>query len=506
MSAAREVRRLCRLSSTLWIDGDGLSARKALRAAQHLTLTAAEQPSGKLEREEWDQLRIEVFAAASRLFLRAEEPAKALLTSQIARQMLAQRDQLDRYGRAAALDLRVTYATEAINQAPDSAAREALIEDLDAVTDECLAASQELPDHGEITGRAVNNALLLRLQPLHEAKDISSPETQVQAWLWVGQAQRAISAADMPESGLQPVNRQVVDLARRLGSWERAWEAVTQSLHTSYQRNEKVSLLAKAALLAWERGNRSDAISYGHKARTASIAVDLPWVRLYAYQAGVIAAAAGAGSVPVALTAYKTCVDLAGHATRPGRAWETAQIVLDAGYPTAEIRRFLQDVGFSTEAKTHQKSFAAVILSDHDDDTAPRQDWEGVNVALLNAPDRARFHLAAARSALRRGNKSAAAVQLSQGQAYLLHWPGLTAAAFKEAATAILDITYVTEAQQKVLDLLVEGISNEAIALKLAISPRTVAVHIQALLKRRSAGSRTELATQELRRRLLAYD
>lgn len=78
MSAAQEVRRLCRLSSTLWIDGDGLSARKALRAAQHLTLTAAEQPSGKLEREEWDQLRIEVFAAASRLFLRAEEPAKGL--------------------------------------------------------------------------------------------------------------------------------------------------------------------------------------------------------------------------------------------------------------------------------------------------------------------------------------------------------------------------------------------------------------------------------------------
>jgi DNA-binding NarL/FixJ family response regulator len=508
MDTVQEIRRLCRLSSTLWVDGDGAGARKALRAAQHLALAGSAAATSQ-EHDAWNRLRFEVLAAAGRLFLRAEEPAKALLTCQVALQMLERIDQpgqFDRFGRAAELDLRVTYATEAVNQAPDAAARQALIEELDAVTDECLAASEELPDHGEITGRAVNNALLLRLRPLHEARDISDPETQVRAWLWVGQARRAISAANMPESGLQPVNRQVVDLARRLGSWERAWEAVTQSLHSSYQRNEKVSLLAKAALLAWEHGNRPDAITYGTTARTASIAVDLPWVRVYAYQAGVVAAAAGAGSVPAALTAYRTCVDLAGHATRPGRAWETAQVVLDAGYPAGETRDFLRDVGFGEEATTHQRSFAAVILSDHEDDTAPEQNWDNVDVALLTAPDRARFHLAAARSAVRRGHKNAAAVHLNQGHTYLLHWPGLTATAYRQAAIVLSDTAPVTPAQQKVLNLLVEGMPNEAIATTLGISPRTVAVHLQALLHRRSAASRTELATQELRRQLLTSD
>lgn len=438
--------------------------------------------------------------------MRAEEPAKALLASQCALQLAEQVRRLDEYGRAAALDAKVSYITTAVNQATDPQSRHALIEDLDVVVHECLAGAAELPDSGQIAGRAINNALLLRLRPLYEDRNFSDPEAQVQAWLWVGQARRTISAAGMPEAGLQPVNRQVVDLARRLGSWERAWEAVTHSLRISYQRNEKVSLLAKAAHLAWEHGNLPDAISFGNEARKASTAVDLPWVRLYAYQAGVIAAAAGAGSIQAALDAYRSCVDIAGHATRTGRAWETAQVALDAHHPSKEVRRFLRNVGFDEHATLHQKSFAAMITSDHDNNVAAHCDWKNINLELLDAPDRARFHLAAARAALQRGRKSAAAVELNKGRAYLPHWPGRITTALNQAAATVLDAPLVTRAQQRVLDLLVEGYSNETIAQKLAISPRTVAVHIQALLHNTATKSRTDLATQELRRRFLDSD
>lgn len=500
----QEVRRLCGLSSSLWVDGDGINARKSLQTAQHLVLTAPPPCLGESLEVSPDQLRLEVLAAAGRLFLRAEEPAKALLASESAQLLAGKAGELDGYGRAAVLDAQVTHATEGFRHAGSPGVRDALINALDAVADECVHFAAELPDAGGIAGRAANNALLLRLQPLYEGQEFSDPEIQVQAWLWVGQARAVIDAAGTPEAGLQPVNRQAVDLARRLGIWERAWEAVTQSLRISYQRNERVSLQAKAAHFAWERGNLQEAVSYGQAARTASIAVDLPWVRLYAHQAGVVAAAAGSGSLSKALGAYRTCVDISGHATRPGRAWETAQIALDAGTPAQDIKYFLHRVGFNAHASSHQRAFAAVILADHDNFTAPHNDWDDVDSALLDAPDRARFHLAAARAALRTGRRTVAAVELSRSRACLLHWPGRTMASLNQTSAAILAVPRTSPAQQKVLDLLIEGLSNGAIAGELGISPRTVAVHVQALLRSTAATSRTELAVNELRRRLIA--
>lgn len=472
--------------------------------AQHVVLTAPLPSLGESVEVSRDQLRLEVLAAAGRLFVRAEEPAKALLVSELALLLAKRAGELDGYGRAAVLDAQVTHATEGFRHAISPEVRDALITVLDAVADECLLFAADLPDAGGIAGRAANNALLLRLQPLNEGQEFNDPEIQVQAWLWVGQARAVISAAGTPEAGVQPVNRQAVDLALRLGVWERAWEAVTQSLRISCQRNERVSLLAKAARFAWERGNLQDAVSYGQSARTASIAVDLPWVRLYAHQAGVIAAAAGSGSLPKALDAYRTCVDITSHSTRPSRAWETAQIALDAGTPTKDIKHFLHRVGFNAHASIHQRALAAIILADHDNSNAPYNDWDRIDSALLDAPDRARFHLAAARAALRTGRRTAAAIELSRARSYLLHWPGRTMAALNQTSAAFLAIPLTTPAQQKVLDLLIEGLSNGAIAGELGISPRRVAVHVQALLRSTAATSRTELAVNELRRRLIA--
>ncbi|WP_133185569.1 LuxR C-terminal-related transcriptional regulator [Arthrobacter sp. Bz4] len=133
-------------------------------------------------------------------------------------------------------------------------------------------------------------------------------------------------------------------------------------------------------------------------------------------------------------------------------------------------------------------------------------DREVIDLGLLDAPDRARFHLAAAREAARVGHGTAAAVELSKSRAYLLHWPGRIASSLDQVAATILDTPSVTPAQQKVLNLLLEGLSNEDIAHQLRISPRTVAVHVQALLRNTAARSRTDLAVRELRRRFTALN
>lgn len=498
------MRRLCSLSSQLWVDGDGFGARQALQEAQNLAMSTHSTPdngSGRSSRTD-RELRVEVIAAAARLFLRAEEPSKALFASQAAIALADSIEQLTASGRAARLDSLVTYATEALNLLPAPETREALLETMDSVRDECLHSGGDLPGSGEIAGRAINNALIERLKPLYTGTDFHSPEAHVQAWIWVEQARSAIAEAGLPGVDLQPVNRQAVDLARHLGSWERAWVSVTESLRVGYQRNERVTLLAKAARLAWERGKLSDAVTLGQEARTASIAVGLPWVRLYAYQAGVTAAAAGSGNIRAALTSYLNCVDKPGHASRPDRAWETAQIALDAGTDPGRLSSFLHEVGFHEHASKHRLAFASVILADHGNHTAPQQDWDGVEFALLSAPDRARFHLAAARTAMRNDRYSAAAIELRKGREYLRLWPGRIADSFSPLTTMFLEAPTTTPAQQQVLDLIVEGLSNNTIAHQLGISPRTVAVHVQALLRNAGANSRTDLALRELRRRL----
>ena len=51
----------------------------------------------------------------------------------------------------------------------------------------------------------------------------------------------------------------------------------------------------------------------------------------------------------------------------------------------------------------------------------------------------------------------------------------------------------VTEAEQRVLERLVQGLSNRAIAADLVVSPRTVECHISHLLAKTGCTSRTQL-------------
>jgi DNA-binding CsgD family transcriptional regulator len=52
----------------------------------------------------------------------------------------------------------------------------------------------------------------------------------------------------------------------------------------------------------------------------------------------------------------------------------------------------------------------------------------------------------------------------------------------------------VTEREAEVLTLVAEGLANKQIATRLRVSPRTVEKHIEALLRKTSARSRTQLA------------
>ena len=51
----------------------------------------------------------------------------------------------------------------------------------------------------------------------------------------------------------------------------------------------------------------------------------------------------------------------------------------------------------------------------------------------------------------------------------------------------------VTRAEQRVLDQLLQGLSNRAIAAALVLSPRTVESHISNLLAKTGCSSRTQL-------------
>lgn len=51
----------------------------------------------------------------------------------------------------------------------------------------------------------------------------------------------------------------------------------------------------------------------------------------------------------------------------------------------------------------------------------------------------------------------------------------------------------VTRAEQRVLDQLLQGLSNRAIAAALVVSPRTVECHISHLLAKTGCSNRTQL-------------
>lgn len=231
--------------------------------------------------------------------------------------------------------------------------------------------------------------------------------------------------------------------------------------------------------------------------RSLSVAVDHPWVRTYAYLGHVAAAAAGAGSLGAALQAYSRCTSLAGHATRPHRAWQAAQIALDSGHPPDDVEGLL--AATLPDGHGDIEPRAQLLLAD-----TRRQDVDPAAALELvkppyGSPDRARVHLALARTCRRQGRPTAAALELDRARALLETWPGWLQDQVEQEAALVQQPVLATPAQHRVLTLAAEGHSNHDIADALGLSDRTVAVHVAAMLKANGLASRTALAARYLR-------
>lgn len=401
---------------------------------------------------------------------------------------LAARRTLAAAARVALADARVTLATLDADD-PEKAT-------------EALAVLEEIETDPTLTGtvaatRAVNNALLLRLEALQS--ELTTVDAQVQAWLAVGRA-RALMRGSADDGTVQ---RQAVDLALATAQWERGWDHAHQLLAGTTERNELVSVLTKAATLAWHRQMLTETRELGTEARDRSTAVDHPWVRVYGYLGGVLAAAAGAGSMASALRAYTRCTTRAGHESRRGRAWEAAQVALDARHPVEDVRAFLVATIPGGVESLRAPVRARVLLAAAAGVDPDEDDLSEALTERSSAVDRARVLLAQARSLRRRGRVSEAVASATNSRTLLAGWPGWLLTAVEDEIAVLVPPVPSTPAQHRVLTLLADGDTNAGIAARLGCSERTVAVHVAAMLRATGARTRTELAAMHLRHTLV---
>lgn len=472
-TSASRCRALLRDARTEWRRGRAEDAWRALDEAELLQGAAPSLP-------------VEVLAARAGVHLLAEEPATARALAERALTEAKTR-RTSGHLRVAVADARVTLATLG---GPAGGDRER-----DHTTLRMIAEDPDLIG-AEPAARALNNALILATDL---AKDrLVDPAVQVDLWMQVSAA--LAIAPRHAHSGT--ILRQGVDLAFATGHWERGWDLVRRSLDESVDVNEIVSVHAKAAELAWERGMLDEAREHGDRARRSSITVELPWVRTYAYLGGVIHAAAAGRSLAGALDAYARCTTAAGHATRPERAWKTAHLALDAGHPPDDVEAFLARVVPDLVAGRTRPRVGAVVRVVLAEARGKPLDPEDVGtLAPWGVVDRAKILSVLAGDARRSGRPTAAATMLFEARRLLHNWPGRTLDAVVAGLAGLGTDWAVTPAQRAVLALVADGLPNAGIARALGCSERTVAVHVSALLRASGARSRTELAVLEVRRR-----
>lgn len=474
----RECRELLLTCRPAWSAGHGDEAWTALERAE--SLAAADQGS-----------QVEVLAMRAGLHLLAEQFAASVACAEeaVARgEGLLRRTSGNPAGPigVAVADARVTLASMADGRhTATSHTPESALAVLDQIArDPALATTST-------ASRAINNALVIRLHGLRDVLDTT--EGQVDAWMRVSEARALIRGCPDPGTVL----RQAVDLGMSCAQWERAWSSAQELIADETERNELIAALAKAAVLAWHRGEREQAAELGERARSLSVAVDLPWVRTYAYLGAVVAAASGAGTLGRALTAYTRCTTREGHATRRHRAWLAGWVAVESGYPPDEVEEFLRVT--LPGGLGRSESQAALVLAD-----ARGQDIDPVRAQRLlqgttDLPFRARVRLAMARTLRRQGRPTAAAAELASARSLLAGWPGWLLDQVEAEGALVEQPVRATPAQRRVLDLLSEGLSNKEIADALALSERTVAVHVAALLRANDLGSRTALLARHLR-------
>lgn len=134
----------------------------------------------------------------------------------------------------------------------------------------------------------------------------------------------------------------------------------------------------------------------------------------------------------------------------------------------------------------------------------------GIPVLVIGPPGRRRDALAAGArgylsidpepEALAAGVRAAAA-----GLTVLEPPPAATEPATGPETIDAIDVEELTDREQEVLALLAEGLSNKEIARRLRISDHTVKFHVNAILGKLGAHTRTEAVSRAARRGLITF-
>lgn len=455
----------------LWVSGDRGGAWRLVDARLHAAASIVD--------------RFVAHADAAVLAALAEEHERTLAERASVGELLPQLPQGDPRVERAHLTLRATTFHE--GDEPD----------LDDVIERCIAGAAGDPELAHIGARAANNRLLGVLEPARQPA-AGARQSPVDGWLAIADA-RAV--ADRLGHRMA-IDRQAVDFAVHHGDWQRAMTWAREALDASIRPTERLALQAKAASLAWEAGDAADARTFGLEALASSAGVSVVWARLYGMVGGVVAAAAGAGSVAAALERYRRSVHPSEHATRRHRAMRVAVTAFDATGDRELVERFLRaTIGDAHDQ--HERPLLTAITegaSWRDDGSLDALiDTTAAPAAVL-----ARAHVMRARGRRNVGRATAAAVDVLAARRLLAGWRG-PALHEVDALLATEGIApAVTPRQAEVRDLVVEGLADAEIAEALGIAVRTVAVHVHALLAAHGVPSRTALAVAVLRRRLLA--
>jgi len=308
------------------------------------------------------------------------------------------------------------------------------------------------------------------------------------------------------ETAAGKVVRHGVDLAEQSGQWQRGWDIVTARLPVETDAVERVVLSVKAASLALEQGLDDEAVALYERVVVEGHGMDQYWARIYValLDVAVSSRLRGQGEALRSLTRYRTAVTAPEHQRRAYRTAQAGLWALDAGVSPAQVRGFLAAIGVTPEHPGARASFAhlecALLESEGSVAAAVAAGRDAVDCMDLPAAWRADAHTRLGRSLLRTGRVSEARRHIGIALELLAQWPGWRRRTADQVCSR-LDTPHreLTVREREVSALVVEGLSNRVIAERLAVSPRTVAVHVSRILAKTNCRSRTELAVSTLR-------
>jgi DNA-binding CsgD family transcriptional regulator len=351
-------------------------------------------------------------------------------------------------------------------------------------------AEQESLEAGDriALGRILNNRLMIPLP------DGTAPEYWAR---WEATYRRATTLGLHPSLG--KIVGHAVDLAEWTGHWQRGWQAATTRLAEETDAVERVILAARAALLALEADRLDDAVRLAGRSTAGASGMDHFRALLYANLIGIaLAARTGTPALAIrALRRYRLGVAPQAHATWPHQAWEAARWALVGGAGTGSVHAFLAAAVPAGLPDRDADDAQLSLASDHE---RAIQAGERLLERELPAVRRADALTRLGSRQLRLGRRAPAAAHAAEACALLANWPGFRLAAARKLARAAAGAApALTTREREVRELVATGASNQQIAARLGISPRTVAVHVSRLLAKTGCASRTELAIQVLR-------